>query len=109
MRQVLLRVRARTAPEDLDLDELRRRLAQASSWRCEIDDTRLSDAPFVSVIAGTDTIDDASTETLRAALADLERMRVAVWSGIGAESPLDSAGPATLDAASHAFERVRRA
>ncbi|HEX2049183.1 MAG TPA: hypothetical protein VHJ34_00960 [Actinomycetota bacterium] len=107
MRHVLLRVRARTEPEDLDVDEVRRRLAQATSWRCEVDDTRLSDAPFVSVIAGTDVIDDASTETLRAALADLERMRVTVWSGSGQESPLESATAEALGAASRAFERVR--
>lgn len=61
----------------------------------------------MSVIASTDVIDDASTETLRAALADFKRMRVALWSGIGHESPLESATAEALDAASQAFERVR--
>ena len=103
MKRVVLRVRPAEVMDDLNLDLIRRRLARLAPWRAELRDTRLTDAPYVTVVASIDAIDDAAADALRRGLADLPRMRVLLWRGPGAETPLAQADTAALAAAA---ERV---
>jgi hypothetical protein len=99
MRRVVLRVRPEETMDDLDLAQVRQRLARLRGWQTELRDTRLSDATYVTVVATVDAIDAAATETLRQELSDLPRMRVFLWRGLGEETPLALADASTLNEA----------
>jgi hypothetical protein len=91
---------------DLDLEELRERLARLPGWTSELRDTRLSDAPYVTVVAGTETLDEGAAETLRDALSDLNEAHAVLWLGIGSERRLESCDLAALAAGAAAFEEL---
>ena len=108
MPRLVLRVRPEGLLTDLDLEQLRERLARLSGWASEVRDTRLSDAPYVTVVAETATLDEGAAAMLRAALADLEAMDVNVWLGIANERTLESCDLASLNAGAAAFARLDR-
>ena len=107
MKRVVLRVRPAEVMDDLDLDLVRRRLAGLAPWRAELRDTRLSDATYLTVVATIDAIDATAADALQRGLSDLPRMRVLVWRGPGAETPLALADAAALnDAAEEVRQRI---
>lgn len=91
MERVVVRVRPIEVMDDLDLDVVERRLRGLSEWAVEVDDTRLTDATYVTVVAEHERIDEASITRLREALADLPRMRALLWRRSAPEVPLESA------------------
>lgn len=100
MRQLIVRVRPAEVMEDIDLDVIRERAARLRGWDVDVRDSRVSDAPFVTLVARTREITDAAAEEIRRELADLPRMRALVWRRHGNELELPTATSAVLQDAS---------
>jgi len=82
--------------EDIDLDLIQERMKDLVDWQPELQDTRLSDAPYVTVIVLIPTIDAKAVMRLKAAFGHLRRMRIWLWQRIGVEVPLDAVDVAVL-------------
>lgn len=70
--------------------------------RPELRDTRLSNAPFVTLILDLPTLDAKHLTRLRRALPDAPYLTVSVWTGYGQSVRLADANPETLIAAAQA-------
>ncbi|MGH3811174.1 MAG: hypothetical protein ACRDUV_01805 [Pseudonocardiaceae bacterium] len=103
MARVLLRFRAVETVVDLDLAAVTERAERLNRWQAEVFDTRLSDAPYVSVVVTIDDVDDEAVEELRATFLDLQGMTPHVLRAIGDEVPLERADTALLETAGHSF------
>jgi hypothetical protein len=77
--------------DDLDLDLVRDRMARLPDWRTELRDTRLSDAPYVTVVAEIPALHEQAFEQLRVAFSNLPRMRAMIWRRPGLEIPIEEA------------------
>jgi hypothetical protein len=89
MPRIIIRVRPRVVVTDLDPDILRARARALDGWRVEVDDTRLTDAPFLTVVAEREeALDTAAERALKDAFADLPGMIAYVWKGPGTEEVL---------------------
>lgn len=105
MHQILLRIRPTTVLEDLKLDLIRRRMQRLTNWQAELQDTRLSDAPYVSVIAQIPQLDAAAVDEIKRAFTRLPHMRVQIWQRVGEEIPLQSANLIIVTAAAQALRQ----
>jgi hypothetical protein len=99
MGKIVLRIRPAEVMEDIDLAFLRHRMKQLAGWESELQDTRLSDAPYVSVVMQVTAIDAAALARLKAAFAGLPKMRALIVLSVGVELPLDAIGVDQLRAA----------
>lgn len=99
MARIVLRIRPLEIMEDLQIDTIRERVSQLADLGAELQDTRLSDAPYVTVVADPPTIGDDTLARLQAAFAGLPRMRAWLWQGVGAETLLDEADLEVLERA----------
>ena len=106
MKPIVLRIRPAEIMEDLDLDVVRERATRLADWATDVQDTRLFDAPYVSVVVTMPAINFETAARLKAAFADLPRMRANVWQRIGAEVPLAAADLAVLEEASQSRNRA---
>lgn len=106
MPSLVLRVRPKVSVTDVDLDDLRARLARLREWTADVRDTRLSDAPYVTVVAETTRLDEDAAAALRDVLLRVPRADVDLWLGIGTQRPLETCDLATLEAAAAAFEAL---
>lgn len=102
MNRVVLRVRPAEVMEDLDLDTLGDRLHRLKDWRAQLHDTRLSDAPYVSITVDLPSIGGPEVARLKEALSGLPNMRVFLWQR-GAEVPLQAADVSALEIAAHSL------
>lgn len=105
MQQLILRIRPTTGMEDLDLDKIRARIQRLTTWQAELQDSRLSDAPYVSVIARIPQLDAAAMTELKRAFARLPRMSVHLWQRIGDETLLQTADLATFTQAARQYPK----
>ena len=103
MATIVLRIRPIESMDDLDLSEIRDRLRRLSDLSPELDDTRLSDAPYVSLKLDLPLIDATLVQRLREALADLQGVVVQVWNGRPQPTRLTDATAETLENASKAL------
>ena len=89
MPRFIIRIRPRVVVTDLDPEILRARARALVGWHVDVDDTRLTDAPFLTVVAERDEPLDAEAErALKDAFADLPGMIAYVWKGPGTEEVL---------------------
>ena len=77
--------------DDLDLDLVRARAELLIDWDAELQDTRFSDAPYVTVVLRMPKIDAEVLHRLKATFAGLGRMRALLWQSQGVEIPLAAA------------------
>lgn len=105
MQQLILRIRPTTGMEDLDLDKIRARIQRLTTWQAELQDSRLSDAPYVSVIARIPQLDAAAMTELKRAFARLPHMSVLLWQRIGDETLLQTADLATVTQAARQYPK----
>lgn len=101
----MLRVRPEEVMEDLDLEVIGERLRHLEGWTAELLDSRLSDAPYVTVVAEIPEIDPEAVRRLQQALGDLPRMRAGLWRSVDAEMPLAEADGAILEEAADSLAR----
>lgn len=97
MPEIVLRIRPDAVMGDLDLDRIRVWAGRLPGWTTEVRDTRLTDAPYITVIATTPAITNEVANTLRSRSSDLPRMGVFIWCGVGREVPLDKADVKVLE------------
>ncbi len=95
-----MRIRPLEVIDDLDLDIVRARAERLTSWNVEVQDSRLSDAPYFTLILRLPEIGSGSLIQIKQAFADLGRMRAVLWSAKGKEVPLTKAKLDDLDGAS---------
>jgi hypothetical protein len=105
MHQILLRIRPAAVMEDLNLEIIRARAQRLTNWQADLQDTRLSDAPYVTVIAKIPQLDAAAVAELKRAFARLPRMRAQVWQRVGEETPLQRANLTVLTEASQTLQQ----
>ncbi len=103
MARVVLRFRAVETVADLDLAAVTEHAERLGRWQAEVFDTRLSDAPYVSVVVTIADVDDEAAEELRGTFLDLPGMTPYVLGAIGDEVPLERADTALLETAGRAF------
>jgi len=103
MTAIVLRIRPIESMDDLDLSAIRDRMGRLSDLSPELDDTRLSDAPYVSLKLDLPLIDTALVQRLRDALSDLEGVVVQVWNGRPQPTRLSDANAEALESASQAL------
>jgi hypothetical protein len=94
--RLLLHVWPAQVLEDLDLDLLTARAAALEGWQVELHDTRLSDAPYVTVVAEAADITSGELDRLQVAFADLPQMDARLWVGVGKEVSLASVDAALI-------------
>ncbi|WP_433727405.1 hypothetical protein ACQP2Y_12315 [Actinoplanes sp. CA-051413] len=99
MARIVVRLRPTETVGELDVDAVAARVADLTRWRAEVVDTRLSDAPYLTVVATTEDIDDAAAAELRDALREPVAARAYLVSAVGREQPLEGAGTEDLRAA----------
>lgn len=99
MRRIILRIRPAEVMDDLDIEAVRTRVNLLADWEAEVQDTRLSDAPYVTVVATTEMFDANAAEQLKKAFADMPRMQAQVWRRSKSEVPLDFADSSLLEEA----------
>jgi hypothetical protein len=92
--------------EDLDLDTVGERVRRLEDWRAELHDTRLSDAPYVSITVDLPSIGEPEVARLKEAFSDLPHMRVSLWQR-GAEVPLQAADVSALEIAARSLPARR--
>jgi hypothetical protein len=102
VQRIVLRIRAIESMADLDLGLVRQSVRALEDLDPEVRDTRLSDAPYVTVTLGLERPDEAMLHRLQEAFRDLPRVVVQLWAGAGRVVSLQSARPADLEAASRA-------
>jgi hypothetical protein len=90
MGKIVLRIRPAEVMEDIDLAFIRNRMKHLAGWVSELQDTRLSDAPYISVVVQVTAIDAAALARLKATFAGLPKMRAQVVLSVGVELPLDA-------------------
>ncbi len=88
MKQIILRIRPAEVMDDLDIEVIQTRVALLTGWEVEVRDTRLSDAPYITVIVNPRTIDPEMAAQLKSAFAGLPRMCARVWRRSSSEVPL---------------------
>jgi hypothetical protein len=93
MIELIIRIRPLETMDDLDIDEVRQRAAGLQAWEAELHDSRLGDAPFVTVVARTGVPDREAVRELKAAFARLPRMTALVWRSPRDEQPLEALDP----------------
>lgn len=105
--RIVLVVRPQEVMDDLDLDLLRTRIDGLAGWQAEVQDSRLSDAPYVIVVASPRSaeVDTAAVRELQQAFGDLPRMSVRLWQGVGDEASLDRIDPTRLAEVAEETER----
>jgi len=99
MTRIVIRIRPAEVMDDLDLDIVRERAALLREWQAEVKDSRLGDAPYVTVVATTPVVTAERIAELKGALGELPRMRALVWLSPTDEVPLDVANAATFQVA----------
>ena len=82
--------------EDIDLDAI---VSRAEDFDAEIIDSRISDAPYVSVIVKTPIIDNKVLTELKSKFSNLPSMYARLWQHAGAELPLEGADISALQKA----------
>jgi hypothetical protein len=107
MPRLVLRVRPLETMGDLDVGAVREHAARLEMWEAEVRDTRLSDAPFVTVVVAAPGLTPEALASLKAGFTQLPRVRVVVWLKEGVESPLETADLAALAQAAASYERTR--
>lgn len=100
MAMILLHLRAPAPqpPHSLELGALRARLADWP-WPERVFDTRLGDAPYITVRISVPAIDAALLAELRVRCAALAPLRCALWLGGNREAPPVQVSVAELQAA----------
>jgi hypothetical protein len=78
---------------------VRDRMRQLALWPSELQDTRLSDAAYVSVVIEVPAVDAAALARLKAAFAGLPKMHARLVLAIGVELPLEGIDLDQLNAA----------
>ena len=96
MPRIVLRVRPAEVMDDLRLALIQERARRLPDWDIEVHDTRLSDAPYISIAARMPAITEETVARLKAAFADLPGMRVLLWQRVGVERSLQDVDPAIL-------------
>ena len=91
MLKLILRIRPVEVTDDLNLDLVQERACELVGVRAQVQDTRLYDAPYVSVIVNVQNADAKVLAQLRGAFGTLPRMRAMLWEMPGVEIPLVSA------------------
>jgi hypothetical protein len=107
MPRIVLRVRPQEVMDDLDLDAVGERLNRLS-WDAELQDARLSDAPYVVVVVDLPETSDEALSRLQEAFGDLPRMRVGLFRSTDEETPLERADLAALREGAESLARIRR-
>ncbi len=75
--------------EDLDLDLIQKRVMHLKDWEIKVHDTRLSDAPYISVVVKIPVINIDTLNRLKEAFKDMPCMYAMVWIRAGVEVPLN--------------------
>jgi hypothetical protein len=81
MATIVLRIRPTDSMDDLDLSAIRDRMRPLTDLSPELDDARLSDAPYVSLTLDLPVTDARMVRRLQDALSGLEGIVVQVWNG----------------------------
>ncbi len=103
MGKIVLRLRPAEVMEQINLDLIRDAMRDLQGWGPELQDTRLSDAPYVSVIVKIPEIDARALARLKNAFANLPGMHARIMLAIGEELPLDAVDLAGLTRAAAAW------
>jgi hypothetical protein len=98
-----VRVRPLEVMDDLDLDLVQAKVGQLRNWEVEFQDTRLSDAPYVTLIMKLPEINLQVLTQLKTTFADFGRMRAQLWIEQGVEVPISTIQIADLERASQKF------
>jgi hypothetical protein len=98
MHRIIVRIRPREVIEDIDLDAILARIKNFDA--AEIVDSRISDAPYVTVIVKTPTIDNKVLTELKSRLSNLQSMYAELIVGVGTELPIEDVDIAALENAS---------
>ena len=103
MGKIVLRLRPAEVMEQINLDLIREAMRYLPDWETELQDTRLSDAPYVSVLVKIPEIDSKALARLQGAFASLPGMRAKVMLAVGEELPLEAIDLAGLTRAAAAW------
>jgi hypothetical protein len=103
MGKIVVRFRPVEVMEQINLDLIRQAMGYVPDWETELQDTRLSDAPYVTVIVNIPEINQKALARLQGALANLPGMRAKVMLAIGEELPLEAVDLAGLARAAAAW------
>ena len=103
MGKIVLRLRPAEVMEQINLDLIREAMRDLQDWEPELQDTRLSDAPYVSVIVKNPKIDARALGRLKSVFANLPGMRARVMLAVGEELPLEDVDLAGLTRAAAAW------
>lgn len=88
--KIILRVRPKEVMEDINLNIISEHTSQlGADAETEIIDSRLTDAPYVTIIVKVLDVDNELLDQLKSNLSDLAGMNVKVWQRAGKEVPLD--------------------
>jgi hypothetical protein len=90
MKKIILRARPKEVMEDINLDVILEHVSRLGQMaETEIIDSRLTDAPYITIIVKVLDVDNAVLDQLKSDLSDLAGMNVKVWRRGGKEVPLD--------------------
>lgn len=100
--RVIVRLRPMESISDLDLDAIQGRLEEIKDLHPELIDSRLSDAPYVTVIAQIDRTQALGLERLKRALRDMPGVATRLYIRPGKEIELEAADLSSIQSAADA-------
>ena len=98
----LIRLRPTGMLADLDPVATQARLAGLEGVDIAVQDSRATDAPYLTVVVAAETLDDALVARLKGVLAGLRGARACLWLGPVDEIAFDDADAAALERAARA-------
>jgi hypothetical protein len=102
MARVVLRLRPTGTFAEMDPGTVATHLGRLRRWQTEVVDSRISDAPYLTVLASIEDIDDDAAAELRDVLGGVPAMRTYLLRTVSDEWPLRDAGADALRAAATA-------
>lgn len=106
MNKIILRIRPEQSIEELDLNVIKQRAMMFKNGEARVHDSRISDAPYITVIVMISIIDDASMSQLKEIFTNLLHMHVNVLQEIGLEICLNEADVTIFKKAACSFSRL---
>jgi len=103
MPTIVLLVRPIESIDELDVGAIRDRMRRLTDLSPDLQDARLSDAPYVTLTLDLPVIDATMVQRLQDVLSDLEGVAVQVWNGQPQPPRLTDVDAETLEHASHAL------
>ena len=106
MNRILLRIRPLETMNDLNLELIQKRASSLADWSARVSDTRLSDAPYISMTIDLPEVSEDELVRLKEALLGMPRMPVYLWMGRKREMALDLVDVKALDEAARSLAEL---